>query len=322
MQNEFEKIEWQPFSKVLLDRALQLEDQLTRRMLGEDVHTFIPTGLAAWDKNGGITRGVLTVLGGVDGQGKSVVKLHLAASAAKAGFRVCIIDFEDPKERTADREFSVLTGIDNRKLGLLDFSVEELSKVHTATKHAESWAARISYHGGLCNAESIMAALESLPEPPELVLLDYAQALPENAGSTLERTIAEMAWVTNKFAQKVNCGFVVFSQVKPEVNGRGHAQFHAARRRDPDSWDVSGFCPGPGTQDLAWSSAFGQRARAVGYLFRPGYYERSLGMPGAVDNRLMIRWTKVTFGATGMTSFGFSGPQAKIFDVEDNNGAS
>lgn len=309
------KIEWDTFYDAYAERVTQLEQWSVRRAEGtlrpEDI--FIPTDLRKWDANGGVTRGVLTVLGGVDGQGKSFVKKHLATTAAKHGLRVAMIDFEDPKAKTMDREISAHTRIDSRKLGMAAFDVMDLDRIFTSLEEVRKWGSNINYHAGLVDAEEIIAALEAMEPKPDLVLIDYAQALPEGTDG-LERTIAHLAWWGNVYAQRHNCGFVVFSQVKPEVSGRGHAAFHAAKKRDPDSWDVSGFYPGPGTQDLAWSSAFGQRGRAVGYIVRPGWYERQLGKPGAIDDRLDIRWAKVTFGNSGLMELGFDGPSGRIFD--------
>lgn len=311
------KITWKRFDQAYADRVAQHEEFMVRKVEGtlrpEDL--YIPTNLRRWDANGGVTRGVLTVLGGVDGQGKSFVKKHLATSAAKAGLKVAMIDFEDPEAKTMDREISAHTRIDSRKLGLIQYKMEDLDRIFASLDEVRKWGQNIQYHTGLIDADEIMAALQAMDPKPDLVLLDYAQALPETENTTLERTIAHMAWNANVYAQTYNCGFVVFSQVKPEISNRGHAAFWAAKKRDPESWEISGFYPGPGTQDLAWSSAFGQRARCVGYIVRPGYYEIQLGKPGAVDNRLDIRFAKVTFGNAGMVELGFDGPTGRIYDL-------
>jgi len=311
-----EKIQWEGFDVAYGQRVAQLEEWMVLKSEGklrpEDL--YIPTKLKRWDANGGITRGVLTVLGGVDGMGKSFVKKHLATTAAECGLNVAMIDFEDPKAKTMDREIAARTRIDSRHLGLASFDPMDLDKIFASLDEVKKWGSRIRYHAGLVGAEEIMSALEAMDPKPDLVLVDYAQALPEE-DEGLERTIARLAWCGNVYAQKYNCGFVVFSQVKPEISNRGHAAFHAARKRDPEAWDISGFYPGPGTQDLAWSSAFGQRGRAVGYIVRPGYYERALGKPGAQDNRIDIRWVKVTFGNSGIIELGFDGPTGRIFDL-------
>lgn len=317
-----EGVSWTTWDKVVLKQAAFLEEKAIAKIEGtlrpEDL--YVPTGIRRWDENGGITRGVLTVLGGVDGQGKSFVSNHLAQSAGRLGLQVAQLVFEDPEQQTANRTIANLTGLDSRKLNLIRFDADDMDLIYAAAKSTSDWGKNVHYHAGLVSAEQVFGALQQLVLDLagrglklDLVLLDYAQALPEG-DEGLESVIRHVAWDANVFAQKVNCGFVIFSQVKPEISSRGHGVFWAAKRRDPESWDISGFLPGPGTQDLAWSSAFGQRGRAVGYLFRPGYYERMLGKPGAQDDRLWIRWAKVNFGASGILEMKVDLTTGKIYE--------
>lgn len=317
-----EKLRWETWASVVSERAAALEQLAVRRIEGtlrpEDL--YVPTGLRTWDGNGGITRGVLTVLGGVDGQGKSFVSEHLAAAAGKLGLQVAKLVMEDPKEQTANRSIANQTGIDSRRLNLATFDLDDMDRIYAAATATAAWGANVHYHAGLVSVDAMFGALNDLVatlaavgKKLDLVLLDYAQAFPEG-DEGLESVIRHMAWDANVFAQVHNCGFVVFSQVKPEISARGHGVFHAARRRDPEAWDISGFMPGPGTQDLAWSSAFGQRGRAVGYLFRPGYYESMLGKPGARDDRMWIRWAKVNFGLAGILELKFDGRTGRLYE--------
>ena len=315
-------VTWEKWSDVVLEQASHLEQLAVSRADGtlkpEDL--YIPTGLARWDNNGGITRGVLTVLGGVDGQGKSHVSNHLVQSAGRRGLHAAQLVFEDPKAQCANRSIANMTGIDSRKLNLANFDLMDMDRIYAAARDTKKWGQYVHYHSGLVTVTDAMGALEDLAESLKaqgeelsLVCLDYAQAFPEDEKG-LESVIRHFAWDANKFAQRWNCGFVAFSQVKPEISQRGHGVYWASKRRDPDSWDVSGFMPGPGTQDLAWASAFGQRGRAVGYLFRPGYYERMLGKPGALDDRLWVRWAKVNFGNSGLLELKFDGPTGRIYE--------
>lgn len=319
-------IEWQTWDKVILEQAAYLEQIAVKRVEGtlrpEDL--YVPTGIRRWDANGGVSRGILTVMGGVDGQGKSIVSNHLAQCAGKAKLHVAQIVMEDPKQQVANRSIANLTGIDSRKLGLATFDVMDMDKIYAAARSTADWGRYIHYHSGLVSADDVLSSLDRLADSLEdqgetlgLALVDYAQAFPEELNeqhANLEQVIRSFAWDANKFAQDRNCGFVAFSQVKPEISGRGHGVFWAAKKRDPDSFDITGFMPGPGTQDLAWASAFGQRAKAVGYIFRPGYYEKMLGKPGAVDDRMWVRWAKVNFGNSGLLEMQFDAPTGRIYE--------
>jgi len=140
------KVLWKKFDDAYADRVTTLEQWAVLKSEGklrpEDL--YIPTGLRKWDANGGVTRGVLTVLGGVDGQGKSFVKKHLATSAAKVGLRVAMIDFEDPEAKTMDREIAANTRIDSRRLGLATFDPMDLDLIFASLDDVRKWGKNIT----------------------------------------------------------------------------------------------------------------------------------------------------------------------------------
>jgi len=271
----------------------------------------VPTGLQTWDRNGGILRGILTVIGAATGEGKSIVKLQLARGAATSGHRVLCLDFEDPTGKTADRAFSQTTGINNRLLGLLDVDEFDLARLDSAVEEIRPWASKVSHQAGLI---PVPDALERMREfDGDLILLDYAQAFPEDTGATMERTIARFAWEANKLAQDKNCAVVVFSQVTREVEERGYRIYERGKYRDPDKIDVSGFCPG-GLSDISWAKSLGERAKELGYIWRENRIARKLGA-SVKDNKMRIVWGKVNFGEEKDMVFEFDGATATIRDL-------
>lgn len=299
-------------SDVLSERLKEIKDGLAAKARGEAVHPSIPTGLGSWDKNGGILRGILTVIGAATGEGKSIVKLQLARGAAISGHRVLCLDFEDPAGKTADRAFSAVTGINNRLLGLLDVDDFDFKRLEAAIEELRVWGDRVEFAPGLV---SVPMALERMASfSGDLILVDYAQAFPEDAGATMERTIARFAWEANSLAQKKNAAVVVFSQIVREVEERGYRIYEQSKRRDPDKIDVSGFCPG-GLSDISWAKSLGERAKELGYIWRENRIARKLGA-NVQDNRLRIVWGKVNFGEEKDMVFHFDGPTATIKDVK------
>jgi replicative DNA helicase len=293
------------------ERLKEIKDGLARKARGEAVHPSVPTGLRTWDRNGGILRGILTVLGAATGEGKSIVKLQLARGAAQSGHRVLCLDFEDPTPKTVDRAFSQVTGINNRLLGLLDIEEFDLARLDAAVEEIRGWAGKIEHQAGLI---PVPTALRRMSEfDGDLILVDYAQAFPEESGSTMERTIARFAWEANALAQKKNCAVVVFSQIVREVEERGYRIYERSKYRDPDRIDVSGFCPG-GLSDISWAKSLGERAKELGYLWREGRIARKLGA-NVKDNRMRIVWGKVNFGEEKDMVFEFDGPTASIRDL-------
>lgn len=295
----------------LRTRLDEIKNAVQRKAAGEVVTPFISTGLRSWDANGGILRGILTVIGAATGEGKSLVKLQLARGAAQDLNSVCMIDFEDPAAKTADRAFSTETGINNRTLGLLEVGDFDVIKLEAAMLDMSGWGERVSHHTGLVSTERCFALMEE--SGADIIFVDYAQAFAEDDDKNMERTIAAFAWKANELAQRKNCAVVIFSQIVRAVEERGYRIYERAKFRDPDAIDVSGFCPG-GLSDVAWAKTLGERAKELAYIWRPNRIARKLGAK-VQDNRLRIIFGKVNFGDEKDLMFEFDGPTASIRDI-------
>jgi len=291
---------------------------MDRRARGEDIQLFVRTGLRDWDANGGLERGILTVIGAATGDGKSFVKLHLAVAAAKAGLRVLMCDFEDPGDKTADRTFSAETGLNNRSIGTLSVNEFEYEQLERALEVTERWAHNIEHHTGLVDTESCLELMQSDGEdgrPWDLILIDYAQCFPEAKEKTMEQTIRKFSWDANVIAQNQNAAVVVFSQVKGEVEDRGRKRFDNARFRDPTACDVSGYCPS-GLTDVAWAKAMADQAKCLLYIWRPGRIAKKLtGSTKIKDNRMKLIAGKANFAEETDLEFEFDGATATIRDL-------
>lgn len=286
------------------EEAASLLSLRARRQAGEEVHTFLPTGLRDLDENGGLELGVLTLIAGETGEGKSVVKLHLARAIAKLGKKVICLDFEDPLHKTGQRDLAGQTGIPVHRLSRLDFSEQEGSQILQAAAATEGWGHLVLCHAGLLTADDVRQVLADHPDAAA-VFVDYAQALPGRNG--LEREIADLAWDLNEDAIRNNRAVVVFSQVTRAVQERGQRRFE----RDKSA---EGYRPGPGKSDIAWASALGERAKAFWFIHRPGRWAKKCGLP-ARDDIMEINVAKANWGREGMVIVGWDGAGARLFDL-------
>lgn len=305
------------YADIVRNRVKEIKDQRAMIARGEDPRAVIPTGLHEFDRRAGIERRILTVIGAATGEGKSIFKLHIAMAAAQQGFRVLLLDFEDPGERTADRSLSTETNIDNAKILSLELSDVEMKQIVTAAENIYEWGALIEFHQGLIDTNEALSIIES--SDADLKQIDYAQAFPESDNKSLERTIAEFAWKVNKDAQDKDSANIIYSQIKSSVEERGLRQYERAKGKDPDGPAfVEGFRPF-GAGDLAWSTALGHRGKGLGYLFRPNRYRRRFG-ENVKDNVMELIWPKKNFGKEGRITVGFDGAHAKLFNLEKKNG--
>lgn len=292
-------------------RLGELRRQLDDKAAGRDPGAGIPTGLRELDRRGGVKRGVLTLVGANTGEGKDIFALQLMTAAAKSGYPTEVISMEDPPERTVDRSFSTITGLNNAALYALAVDEKEMVRVALAAAEIDEWGELIEYHDGLMDAKDAVGVLDA--STAELRIFNYLQALP----GELERTIADVCWNLNAIAQRDNCAMVAFSQVNTvKVEERGLRILERSMGRDKSSPDVSGFRPF-GASDLAWCSAAGQRAKDLKFLFRANRYLKRAGI-NVKDDRMEISSVKSNFGAEGRVVVGFDGKTARLFDLQES----
>ncbi len=299
------------YTEVLQARYATLLAEKGMRDRGEDPQSYIKTGLRDFDRSSGIQRSILTVIGAPTGEGKSIFKKHVQEHTAQSGLRTLDLSFEDPPELSADRTFSTLTDINSAKM-VKGCDERDLAKISMALADAEEWADRIDYHYGLRTPAECIEILEG--STWDLAQVDYAQAFPEGEKG-LERTIADFAWKLNVMAQERKAAIIIYSQLNSKVETRGVDRAESSRRYGDKGAgvDINGFRPF-GVSDLAWSTALGQRAKGLGFLFRPNRYRRRYG-ENAKDDRMELIFPKSNFSSEGSVVVGFDGRTARLFDL-------
>jgi len=305
MTNSADENPVRSFREVIDGRVTGHRRAWEAKAAGKAVLTTIPTGITGWD----IELGVLTIIGAPTGEGKSVVMMHLAKSAAIAGHNVLVLSFEDPASKTADRALSGATGIHSRRLGRLEYDEGGLEQIEAAVVDLD-WTARIEFHDGLMTTAQAGALVERFRG--RLVLIDYAQAFPDNGSDSRERMLAEFAWKLNMAAQQRHMAVVMFSQTKPDIQKRGRSEYASSANRDQGKGRIDGFRPGPGNTDLTWSTALGERCKCLVYLFRPGRWGRKMGDAAMKDDTMEIIIDKCNFGEEGTIVVKWDGARSLI----------
>lgn len=296
------------------------------KMAGKEIELqYIPTGLSALDKLGLLEKGVLTIIGGTPGAGKTAWAVQLLKAAAECGYSPMGFFFEDPLEFLADRITSAAIGesaFQLRRLTLLDDDIPE--RLRLVTK-ALPWLQYVSIDDALIDTKQLVKKLfDTVTEDTGLVVIDYAQAFDaEDDERSVERVIARLAWSLNQLAKARKVAVVLFSQLKAEVRDRGNKWFENTRFKTgaepgPTSYEyVEGFRPRSG--DLQWSSALTQRAKQIIYLFRPGELLRSFGV-AAKDTIVQVQIDKGNFGPNKeIVEFIWHGPTGSITEKKGKN---
>lgn len=292
---------------------------------GEDPRSIIPTGLREFDKRAGHKRKIFHLYGAATGEGKSIVKLHLMKAAAKRGYRVLVIDFEDPEERTADRDFAGETGINSARMMSGDLDDREITRIGLALAEMEEWADNIEYEPGLKTAEQALEIIFQHSDV-DLLLVDYLSALPHGRDGR-EHTISDFCWALTEWAQcryqgdEAGGAVVAFAQTnnKPSERGKNRVENlirwqKVGEKLDPEKL-IAGFRPFDAS-DLAWCTDAGRTAKELGFLFRPGRYLQRLKQR-AKDDVMEFTWPKKNFGSEGTIAVGLDLKTATIYDLPD-----
>lgn len=287
-----------------------LEDRLTelgKVSRGEPMPRGIPTGFHLWDKNGGLKRAVIHLIAGDSGEGKSFVKSHIIEAAARAGHRVDVFDLEDPARETADRTLAKMSSMELRTIQgkVTSAQVAKLTKAGDAP-----WADLVNFYDELDSADEMLEVMEA--SDAELTILEYLQLVPEGPDG-MEATLRRLARAAQKQVKRTNGTCLAFSQVKADVSNRGRAWFTKnAGKGFPDA--IMGTQPGPGKADIAWCGAWGERAKSVTYLWRPGRWGRHYGFD-VDDDRLHLIQGKSSFGREGSIIVGFDPAFGRLYDL-------
>lgn len=301
------------YSEIVRLRYEELKHQKEAKDRGEDPRAIIPTGLKEYDKRAGIKRGIATLIGANSGEGKDLWMLHIISAAAKAGYTVEVIAPEDPKERTADRSLSTLTGINNAKMMHVEVDERDLLKIGIAASEIEEWGENIEYHDQPMSMDEALRIMDE--SDADLRVINYWQILRPRKGMTMEESIRQGCAEFNEIAKRDGCACVGFSQMNTkQLEERGQERMARSLWKDSNAQpDIEGFRPF-GVSDLAWCTAAGIEAKDFQALFRPGRYLRRAGR-NVEDNRMEITRPKNNFGAEGKVIVGVDLKTARFFDL-------
>jgi len=303
-------------TKVLRDRYRGIKEERAAIKAGKPPPSFIPTRLREFDKRGGHKRKSIALYAAETGGGKSLWKLHLAWAAASEGYRVNLVDLEDPADRTADRVFARGTDINSARILAGDLEDDDIIRIADALEEAEEWADRVEYFDGVRTGEEALGLFAE--HESDLDVFDYLSALPHGRNGR-EREVSEFMWGWTKLCQQRNRAGVALAQLKGEVTKRGLEIAQRSKRfaTDPKAKpDIDGFRIYD-AEDLAWCTDAGRNAKELGGMCRPGRHYKRLGHGDVKDDIMEFDFPKRNWGAEGRIRVGIDLKTARFFDLNE-----
>lgn len=297
---------------VLQQRLEQIREERRASESGAPPAAYVPTGLSALDRTGGLKRKQISLYAGDTGSGKSLLKWHFARAAAERGFTVSVLDLEDPAERSADRLFATATNINSAKLLAGDLTDQEVRRLALAADEMAEWTERVEYHEGVRTGQEALALFEE--HPADLELFDYLSALPHGKNGR-EREISEFMWGWTQHCQRHNVAGVAFAQLHTRRVDKALEDFAWLRKKDPDARPNLDAFRAFDISELMWCTDAGRNAKDVGYMFRPGRVLRRLGF-NEKDDVMEIDFPKRSWSQEGRVRLGIDLKTARFHDLE------
>lgn len=221
-------------------------------LYGENNDHFIPTGFKTFDdRNGGIPRNGLFIIGGGSGSGKSHMITSLGHNQALAGYRIGVVPLEMSREEMLTRKLSLVGGVDSLRIARKMLTSEEKDLIWD---RYQKFKRKLEHSGGQIQVfnpdgdlriEEATAALEVFR--PDIIYIDYIGLLAGADGEDQWRQLGKMARYGKIWAGKNNRVMALAAQVSED----GRLRYSQAMKEHAS---------------LAWSFVATKDSRENGYL--------------------------------------------------------
>lgn len=283
----------------------------------------VSTGFPTLDQRlGGLEPGLVYVVGGRPGTGKSSLGHQIAINAASKGVGVLELSLEMSSTQLGRRALSTISGISLSKLKMGPISQEDAACVVRARKTLHDLPISIDDMGGQTPSQIAMKARSAKRKHGiGLVMIDHLNLIrAEDADARHGGT-----WATDRasgailsLAKEIAAPVLLLCQLNRGVESREDKR--------------------PGLPDLRNSGSIEQDAYAVGFVYREDYYMRNPPTPSegerdehfhqrlndwwtrkeTVKGKAEIIWGKVRDGEPGTDLMLFDGPTATFSEIPDN----
>ena len=269
-------------------RARELYEQHTGK-----VSPGFLTGVVALDaKLGGLQPGIVTIVAGRPGMGKSAFAMSVCQANAEAGTGVHVFSLEDTRAAYADRLLSRYTGL-----------VVEDMRTGRAFRERTRWESLkagltgmgqgrlrwlVDDRSGVDAAEIVRTVRRSSrANQTRIVVVDYVQLLKRKPGTSMHEHMGEQITALADAAKRDAMAYVVLSQLNRGLEHRDDKR--------------------PRLSDLRESGSLEERAKAAIGLYRPAVYDEQAN-PAAIELHVL----KNSQGRTGFIEATWDGPTTTI----------
>lgn len=280
----------------------------------------ISTGFKSFDRRlGGLEPGLVYVIAGRPGMGKSAVGLQIAVNAAAAGQGVLALSLEMSAQQLGRRVLATAANMEIMRLKTGEIDLLDADRLVRARKERGGLPLTIDDAAGQTPAQiAIKARAAKRKHGLGLVMVDHLnllQAEDHDARNGATWATERASATCLQIAKECECPVLLLAQLNRGVEGREDKR--------------------PVLSDLRQAGAIEQDAYAVGFVYRPEYYnqtgpvqragERSETFATRVDEwrekldqergTAEMIWAKVRDGEPGTDKMRFDGPTATFGEI-------
>jgi archaellum biogenesis ATPase FlaH len=194
-------------------------DDIVKEILyGEDQDQFIPTGWNTFDeRNGGLPRGGLTIIGGSSGAGKSHMVTQLSRTQASRGYKVVIVPLEMSRNESLVRYLANVSGADSLRINLKKLTEDEKASIYRRyrkfQRQIEAAGGRLTIYVPQSDVtiQEVFAAVHSYGA--DAIYIDYIGLLAGADGDDQWKQLGRIARQGKVYAGNHNKAVVLAAQV-------------------------------------------------------------------------------------------------------------
>jgi replicative DNA helicase len=204
-------------------RFQEFESMAEERARGGAAITGVPTGVAGLDaKLGGYQPGIVTILCGRPGHGKSSKALAAADAASEAGMGVHLFSLEDSWRSYTDRALARQSGVPAESMRAANLNAGDLQRIQGAASRLwrrQGW--KVDDRSGITADEIIRSVRRHRKKNgTRLVIVDYVQLVRRPRGASEYEALGEIGVAFQTAAKQDGLAYLVLSQLNRELEKR------------------------------------------------------------------------------------------------------
>lgn len=238
---------------------------------------LVPSGIDVYDRTvGGFWPGLLHIVAGRPGMGKTALMLNCAVNAALAGLRPLVFSLEDTSYFVNLRLLARFADVDLQKLTMRAAKGDDLRRILEAMNQLHGLPLYVDDTAALTSADiRHRARRHQARHGLDVIFVDHLGCLRDPGKSLFEQTTAAVQGLA-ELAKALHVPVVCTCQLNRDVE-------HRTDHR-------------PILADLRQSGEIEQAARVVLFPLRPGYYDEDAGED---DHRMTLIVAKQNHGKLG-----------------------